>query len=132
MREIKFRAWVGVMEYNVMVGKFGAFYVNPGAKGNGLDDKDTACLSPFSTIYSPQTPVMQWTGLHDKNGKEMYEGDIVKSPDHDNAMEVKYSEVQASDDMTAPGIGFQFNTYPEEMEVIGNIYENPELLDAKK
>jgi len=72
--------------------------------------------------------IMEFINLLDKNDVEIYEGDIVKSPDCDNAMTVRYEEIYLSDDMTAPGIGYQFNTEPYQMEIIGNIFENPELL----
>ena len=75
--------------------------------------------------------LLQYTGLKDKNGVEIYEGYIIKSPDFDNQHVVEYKDIIQSDDMTAPGIGFQFNSDPNEMEIIGNIYENPELLEDK-
>lgn len=72
----------------------------------------------------PKT-VGQYTGLKDKNGKDIYEGDIVKCFVNGNS----YVSFKGG----AYGLIFDYNFIPfndvyGEMEVIGNIYENPELL----
>jgi uncharacterized phage protein (TIGR01671 family) len=110
MREIKFRAWNKrrkKMDYCGDLYWFEENYVR--------DSDDNYWI------------LMQYTGLKDKSGVEIYEGDIIQN-EYGSKMVVKYKEIQESDDMTAPGIGYQFYTYTEEMEVIGNIHENPELL----
>lgn len=135
MREMKFRVWTGMeMEHRVVAGALGAFYVE------GIDPKDSACLSPFNTKYSDQTPVMQFTGLKDKNGKEIYEGDIFEGPYSDRPysstkrFQTRRGSVQWNPDQGCipyPTTGeFEFRFFPEwhECEVIGNIHENPELL----
>ena len=97
-REIKFRAWINEKMWHFDI-KESAGYV--WHKGN----------------------LMQYTGLKDKNGKEIYEGDIVSNNLKEQGI-VKWK-----------GIGFDWGDDfskgkgdTDEIEVIGNIYENPELL----
>jgi len=103
MREIKFRAWD--KQANCMIG------------GGGMQLNATT-----GTLDSlPSVVVMQYTELHDKNGREIYEGDIIVAEYHwekPHMIELPedyywFSEVALEDG---------------DMEVIGNIYENPELL----
>ena len=123
-REIKFRVWTcNTMEYSIVAGKYGVFYVNPESKQDGLDPKDTASLTPNNTKYFDNIPMMQFTGLLDKNGKEIYEGDILKYRGKLSFNDPPFVVEWQNDD--ARWTEF----YPSNnFEVIGNIYENPELL----
>lgn len=149
-REIKFRVWNGAkMITDVTVGKFGSFYVNPMNKGNGLDENDSACLTPFNTKYPDDTPVMQFIGMEDCNGKEIYEGDILewtaKFADTDIPTPPKRGQVKYNHQGCVWHINYEnkgkhyykefsatlgSDTYRmDTVEVVGNIYESsPDLL----
>lgn len=135
MRALRFRVWTGAqMEYNVMVGKFGVFYVNPGSNFDGLDEKDSASLTPFNTKYPTTCPVMQYTGAVDKNGLEIYEGDII-THSHDGMTGVVVWNSAgygfSIEDLKGEEFIADLNDYDWQPEVIGNIYENKELLNGR-
>ncbi len=89
--------------------------------------------------------IMQYTGLKDKNGKEIYEGDIVQEvfiDEYDDNKERRYEKYIVEYDIDRGGyIPFacgdgcgccESNVIDTEYaEVIGNIYENPELLEIQ-
>ena len=126
-REIKFRAWNGeTMNYSIIAGKFGAFWVNAGRNNDGLDENNKASLTKFNTKCLETTKVMQFTGLKDKNGKEIYEGDQL-------FICAGYSSIVEFKDAMFVSV----YSHPEDGEiiplldvvgkdtiVIGNIYEN--------
>lgn len=121
-RAIKFRAWD--VDTKIM---FAPFNLLDFIVSNELTQNK---LCPVS-IYDDEQSLMQFTGLHDKNGKEIYEGDIVRATDGAGLCEVKFDSgcfwrVWLERDAK----GFLMNSL-DEFEVIGNIYENKELLDSK-
>jgi uncharacterized phage protein (TIGR01671 family) len=136
-REIKFRAWNGeTMNYSIIAGKFGAFWINAGINNDGLDENDKASLTKFNTKCLETTKVMHFTGLKDKNGKEIYENDLIKRGS--KIMQVIWAQ-QASqfwliwqDDKGIKRYEPLIATFGDDsgyfsndnLEVIGNIYEN--------
>lgn len=127
MRDIKFRAWD--KKHNEMVPDLICFYKDGGISHNNHFNSD---ISPFRGYMwdSKNLEIMQYTGLKDKEGVEIYEGDIIKL--NGNLYEVWHSGL-------AFGLIDKNKDFFEYMcqlcdmngkvyEVIGNIYENLELL----
>jgi len=128
-REIKFRIWNGSqMENRIMAGYLGAFYVQ------GIDEKDAACMSPFNTKYQNETPLMQYTGIKDKVGVDIYEGDVVKCSYGIGQVVfmsgyfgvVWIDDVEANSELLCSKDFRKLRNEDESFKVIGNIYEkNP-------
>ncbi len=130
MRKIKFRAFNGeVMNYSIISGKFGSFWINSGLNNNGLDDSDSLSLTKFNTKCSETTIIMQFSGLEDKTGKEVYEKDIIL--DFNDMGEEFIDIVIYSEEMQWFELKKSkqpLNILTEDFKIIGNIYENSDLL----
>ena len=127
MRDIKFRAWH--KEYKKMV-KIGQITLEKGIWNFEPDDREYIGMS---IPYQPSFILMQYTGLKDKNGKEIYEGDILKFSDVDTAI-VEWNEKYSSF-IVKPIQDYYFDSEIlghaieySNVKVIGNIYDNPEIL----
>lgn len=127
MREIKFRAWD--RDKKTMVCQIGEWRVR--------SEHDELCfpLEPFVTSLdgdSYKFVLMQFTGLSDRNGKAIFEGDIVKILDYYAKVGIvefsppRFCIFDGDDGIT----DFDQEEW-EYFEVVGNIYENPELLEKK-
>lgn len=124
MREIKFRAWDKVRR------TFVYFYMKSGEQPMPLFDGNF--------LWNDLECWQQFTGLHDKNGKEIYEGDLVRTGyrlEESNAEEVFFEggAWSVGRAYSSPLRDYLTHDWCEgeccpRIEVIGNIFETPELL----
>lgn len=146
MRPIKFKIWnkkKNEWHHKEPISLFGEVIIMGEILNANLED------NPISLEELNNLVPLQFTGLLDKNGKEIYEGDIVKfiafDPEHDKEVlaVVKWqSHWGMSRDSEMAGfmavsvkdkdVAYGFGGIGNELEIIGNIYENPELLKDER
>ena len=130
-RIIKFRAWDGKkMMYDVVPWQWDFVIDRTTWKCEESGSSNNHIPARMNVPAYKFTNLMQFTGLHDKNWKEVYEGDIVhfgngtrghiiyEAPMYGIAWSLENKVIRSF-----------LNIFWETGEVIGNIYENPELLD---
>ncbi|WP_431030097.1 YopX family protein [Lysinibacillus sp. LZ02] len=144
MREIKFRAWDKKTKelfpvHELTYGRNGGHLTT--VKGYTHDEKDIwNVYGGHFMMYAnaPRYVLMQYTGLKDKNGKEIYEGDILTDNGDEGPIFVEYSQEHAGFvfvdkfDVQGPTLYTPKEISYEIFEIIGNIYENPELLEVSE
>ena len=134
MREIKFRAWDTKRNKYWSPEEMGRDQLTLMPDGKGFINVHgrSTKLSTFVHNLIPE----QFTGRKDNNDKETYGGDIVRFPNHPYLAEVKYCPEFAAFLFDSHNDETRNNPYAQMLwsdafEIIGNIHENPELLEAK-
>lgn len=144
MREIKFRARRVFIPNEWVYGSLLTDY-----KSHNHDNRKITAIAYFDGFQRiaeviPET-VGQFTGLSDKNGKEIYEGDIVEFTAYTKFREQSENRTKVVTYSCEPNgrVGFTpmvwhtdvedgyYNYEIENIRIIGNVHENPELLEEK-
>lgn len=130
----KFRAWTDQGTFNNFRMEYDIGILPMTSNNEWMENPNGLLIKPQSRHI-----LQQFTGLLDKNGKEIYEGDIIKrymSRDRDDfaVLELISGDtfrgvtIVKRDKKGKPIVFFNELWEKEEIEIIGNIYENPELL----
>lgn len=139
MRELKFRAWQphGSLHREPGMYLVESLHFEPDQEGHGeaFLKPDEGTLAQ-SSEYFDDIMLMQYTGQDDKNGREVYDQDVCRYVDESGTPQVGIVEWQgyrwALEAIGGDEEGNQdielHPDYMDEVEVIGNIYQNPELL----
>lgn len=122
MREIKFRAWSHIGKMMLYTER---------CSGISVLMNEPTLKFPINEpvrISFGEYELMQFTGMKDCNGKEVYEGDIVHTDDEDIAI-ITWDEDEYKFTVGTEEYFYDLGEYyPRDIEVIGNIYDNPEML----
>ena len=128
MKEIKFRVWDNIHEIMMKLSEVNTY----------------STIDIISNVFKDSLNVMQFTGLFDKQGVEIYEGDIIKDSSN-RLMTVEWDRrvgtsrfiFRVINTIGHIKVGRFVNTHEwimpddNDIEVVGNIYENPELLKGE-
>ena len=139
MREILFRAkrkdngkWVeGYYVPHIVGGKIVHHYILTGEASLEETKDDSLVLDFYREEIAPET-LCQYTGLTDKNGRKIWENDILDIGEK-TKLRVSWHTFKAS--WVVSKSGWMFNHFfgesiePEDVEVVGNVFDNPELLE---
>ena len=134
MREIKFRVW-NPRDKKIHYDITGFEFYNDGTMSGVFIDGAFFLLE--------EVELMQYTGLHDKNGKEIYEGDIVEKETFDdtkpNCIAKSYAKVMYIEELAGFYLVYKNNKILWEVSqdkyniaVVSTIYDNPELLEVSQ
>jgi uncharacterized phage protein (TIGR01671 family) len=132
MREIKFRAWFTLKNRMVNHESLSLFYDSD--EGFTFAFDDSTFVDEEHAEGTLNYELMQFTGLYDKNGKEIYEGDVLEAQDDDGSFYLKvaydgeYARYWFVDEADSGYCYAPDEFGRDEILVVGNIYENPELL----
>lgn len=95
-------------------------------------DERNGIIEDFDLIEVIPDTLCQYTGLTDKNGKRIWENDILELPDEDGYFKCEWEEDTARFVLNGEGLTVDFDNYwSYEVEVIGNIFYNPDLFEVE-